>query len=93
MDCGDRDDGFDEETDCADHEEVIEEQLMISKPEADKNLEVAGSLVDDPVDQISVTQYESLLLNDKVHLMIMEVIEESRIPFTLGKLSQHNYEL
>ena len=67
-------------------DEVEEEEpaLSISKFEADKNLEIAGSLVDDPEDQISVARNESLLLNDNVHQMIMEVVEETKIPFKLA---------
>ena len=68
-------------------DEVEEPVLRISKLEADKNLELAGSLVDDPEDQISIAKNECLLLNDAVHQMIMEVVDDTKIPFKLGKPS------
>ena len=75
------------EDDLEDELEEEEPDLRISKIDANKNLEIAGTLVDEPEDQISIAKNENLLLNDVVHRMIMEVIQETKIPFKLGKPS------
>ena len=71
-------------------EQDEQKPLRIMKIEAVKNHEVAGTLVDEPEDQISVAKYEALILNDKVHRMIMEVLDENKIPFKLGKSLNFN---
>ena len=74
-----------EEVPALENEEETEDPFPISKAEADKNLDMAGTLVDDPKDQISAAKYETLLLNDQVHMMIMDVLQEAKIPFKLAE--------
>ena len=45
----------------SDSEEEIESGLMITQKEADKNYELAGTLVDEPPDEIALAKQESLL--------------------------------
>ena len=73
-----------EEVPAMDSKET-EDPFPISKVEADKNFGMAGTLVDDPKDQISAAKYEALLLNDEVHTMIMNVLQEAKIPFKLSE--------
>ena len=40
--------------------------------------------VPEPPDEISTTKYQHLMLNDQVHLRIMEVLAETRITFPLS---------
>ena len=74
------------ETDSENEEETQPEVglgLKIDKEEADKNYSEAGTLVEEPKDEISLTKYKHLL-NDAVHGMIMEVLEETKLPFNLS---------
>ena len=57
--------------------------LMISKEQADKNYDIANTLVDEPPDEISLAKHEHLL-NDALHGLIMEVLQENKIPFKLA---------
>ena len=84
MDC------FEEETE-ADIEETETTELAISKASADKNYYEAGQLVDEDTDQINLKLYRHLL-SDSVHIKLMEVLEETKLPFQLAdfqKLSLH----
>ena len=74
-----------EEVPAIENEEETEDPFPISKAEADKNLDMAGTLVDETKDQISAAKYETLLLNDQVHSMIMDVLQEAKIPFKLAE--------
>ena len=66
--------------------EVINDlPLGISEALADYNYEMAGSEVPEPTDEISVAKYQSLMLNDKVHQSIMEVLSETKISFQLAE--------
>ena len=56
---------------------------MISKDAADQNYLLAGNLVAEPPDEISLMKYGHLLKDD-VHGKIMEVLEETRIQFPLS---------
>ena len=56
---------------------------MISQEVADQNYLLAGSLVDEPPDEISLVKYGHLL-SDKIHGKIMEVLEETKIQFRLS---------
>ena len=67
----------------SDSEEEIESGLMITQKEADKNYELAGTLVDEPPDEIALAKHESLL-NDHIHVLIMEVLKEANIGFKLA---------
>ena len=71
------------DSEVSDTEQDFQCGLFISKEEADKNYEIAGSLVDDPADEISLAHH-SHLLNDDVHLLILEVLEETKIQFKLA---------
>ena len=57
--------------------------LMISKEDADRNYDLAGTLVDEPEDEIALAKYEHLL-SDRVHLLIFEVLHEAKISFKLA---------
>ena len=57
--------------------------LMISKREADENYSLAGSLVDEPPDELNLVKYECLL-SDNVHKLIMEVLNETKLGFQLA---------
>ena len=59
-------------------------KLGITKVEADANYDMAGTEVDEPPDQISVEKHQQLLLNDKVHRYIMEVLKEMKVTFQLA---------
>ena len=63
--------------------EPAETGLMISKEKAGHNYEIAGTIVDEPPDDISLVNHE-YLLNDAVHLLIMEVLEETKLNFKLA---------
>ena len=56
---------------------------MISQGVADQNYLLAGSLVDEPPDEISLVKYGHFL-SDKIHGKIMEVLEETKIQFCLS---------
>ena len=56
---------------------------MISQEVADQNYLLAGSLVDEPTDEISLVKYGHFL-SDKIHGKIMEVLEETKIQFRLS---------
>ena len=58
--------------------------LDITKDQADLNYKMAGSEVDEPTDQICVSRYQQLMLNDNVHQKIMAVLEETHINFELA---------
>ena len=64
-------------------EEVFEPCLMISKEDGDRNYHLAGTLVDEPADEISIAKHE-LLLNDTIHPLILEVLQETGIRFKLA---------
>ena len=57
--------------------------LNIEQEEADQNYVEAGTLVDEPEDEISLTKYH-YLLKDEIHSKIMEVLEETNLPFKLA---------
>ena len=57
--------------------------LMISKEKANRNYKIAGTLVDEPPDEISLAKHEHLL-NDALHGLIMEVLQETKLPFKLA---------
>ena len=57
--------------------------LNIEQEEADQNYVEAGTLVDEPEDEISLTKYHHLL-KDEIHSKIMEVLEETNVPFKLA---------
>ena len=63
--------------------EVSQSGLMISKEAADKNYELAGMLVDEAPDEISIAKHEELL-SDTTHVLIMEVLAEAQISFNLS---------
>ena len=70
----DSDDDTEQEFNCG---------LFISKEEADRNYDIAGTVVDEPGDQISL-EHHTHLLNDDVHQLILEVLEETKISFKLA---------
>ena len=57
--------------------------LAISKEAADLNYQLAGVDVDEPPDQIDIENHKHLL-NDNVHHLIMEVLEDSKLRFKLA---------
>ena len=71
------------DSETSDTEQEFDCGLSISKEEADRNYDIAGTLVDEPEDQISLQDHPHLL-NDDVHLLIQEVLEETKIPFKLA---------
>ena len=75
------DDSSDEET-VSDNECPFD--LDITETEADYNYILAGTEVPEPPDEISVAKYHHLMLNDKVHQKIMEVLQETNITFKLS---------
>ena len=64
-------------------EEEADSGLMISKKDAESNCLMAGTLVDEPPDEISIAKYQHLL-SDTIHLLIMEVLQEAKITFKLA---------
>ena len=64
--------------------EAENENLHISQAQADYNYMMAGTEIPEPPDQISVEKYQHLMLNDKVHQNIMEVLTEANITFQLA---------
>ena len=73
------------------NESVDMSSLRISKKEADHNYAMAGTLVDEPPDELSIEAYGHLL-RDEVHSKLMEVLFETKINFQLSdfqKLSLH----
>ena len=79
----------DNDSDDATTDEVT--GLTITKETADHNYALAGTLVKEQPDELSLEKYQHLL-SDKVHNMIMEVIEETKLSFELAdfqKLSLH----
>ena len=71
------------EDEDAEDEVEVETGLMISKEKADRNYELAGTLVDEPEDEISISKYKHLL-TDSVHHVIMQVLQETEIRFQLA---------
>ena len=67
----------------SDSEDEFVSGLEITQEEADKNYQLAGTLVDEPPDEITLTKHESLL-SDTIHVLIMEVLEEANIVFKLA---------
>ena len=57
--------------------------LKIDKEKAEKNYSEAGTLVDEPHDEISLEKYQHLL-SDPVHEKIMEVLHETKLSFNLS---------
>ena len=55
----------------------------MSDSDSDQNYVEAGTLVDEPEDEISLTKYHHLL-KDEIHSKIMEVLEETNLPFKLA---------
>ena len=66
-----------------DDEDIVVTGLSISKERADYNYQLAGTIVDEPPDQISIDEHKHLL-NDRVHHLILEVLEEAQITFKLA---------
>ena len=85
---------FDNESEVSDSEEDGSSEVQtisISKEIADENYEIAGTIIGEEIDQISLTKHQHLL-SDKVHLALQEVLEEVRLPFELAdfqKVSLH----
>ena len=75
-------DSSDEEAESSDLGQDV--NLDISENTADTNYMMAGTEVPEPPDEISTTKYQHLMLNDQVHLRIMEVLAETRITFPLS---------
>ena len=67
----------------SENDTVFTTGLMISKDDADNNYELAGTLVDEPPDEISISKHEHLL-NDPIHILILEVMHETKIGFRLS---------
>jgi hypothetical protein len=67
----------------SENETVFTTGLMISKDDAEKNYELAGTLVDEPPDEISISMHEHLL-NDPIHVLILEVMHETKIGYRLS---------
>ena len=57
--------------------------LCLSQDTADKLYSEAGEEVDEPDDEISMLGHEHLL-NDPIHLLIMEVLDDVKIGFSLA---------
>ena len=73
-----------EDSDSDDDNEVVENSaLMISKEDAELNYSLAGTLVDEPPDELSLDKFGHLL-NDEVHSKIMEVLDETKVNFKLA---------
>ena len=64
-------------------DDETETGLMISERDAENNYQRAGTQVDEPPDEISIAKHETLL-NDKAHLLIMEVLDEAHIGYKLA---------
>ena len=67
----------------SDSDSEFDSDLMISKADSDRNYDLAGTLVDEPEDEISISKHEHLL-SDTVHLLILEILEETGISFKLS---------
>ena len=57
--------------------------LMITREAAERNYQIAGTLVDEPPDEISISNNEHLL-NDTVHAHIMEVLQQAKVTYKLA---------
>ena len=66
-----------------DTEQELSCGLSISKEEADRNYDIAGTEVDEPNDEISL-EHHPHLLNDDVHQLILEVLEDTKLSFKLA---------
>jgi superfamily II RNA helicase len=78
-DCEERGAGVNSET-----EDEGVNDLAITQAKADYNYMMAGGDVEEPEDQISISKYQHLLLNDDVHQKIMQVLQETKILFKLS---------
>ena len=67
----------------SDSDPEFDSDLQISKEDANRNYEIAGTLVDEPEDEISIAKYEHLLKDD-IHLLIMEVLQETNLGFSIA---------
>ena len=63
--------------------EVGQVGLMITKEAAENNHQIAGTLVDEQPDEISIAKHGALL-SDNAHALIMEVLAEAQISFKLS---------
>ena len=80
----------DNENSDSETESEICSGLMISKEDADRNYEMAGTQVDEPEDEIALAKYEHLL-SDTVHLLLCEVLHENKISFKLADFQMLRY--
>ena len=71
------------DSESSDTEPEVVGTCFISEEEADRNYELAGTCVDEPKDEINLEQH-GYLLNDDVHLLILEVMKETRLGFELA---------
>ena len=75
---------FEERNVDSESEEETFQDLAISQAKADFNYMMAGGEVEEPPDDISIAKYQHLMLNDAVHMKIMEVLDDTKIKFKLS---------
>ena len=73
----------DSEKSDSEDEKDLHYGLMITKEDADRNYQMAGTVVDEPGDEINLAKHEHLL-KDTIHTFIMEVLREAGIRFKLA---------
>ena len=62
---------------------LVNEDLLISADDANRNYLMSGSIVQEKSDEIDKVRYEYLMTNDKVDTMIKEVLRDVHLPFSL----------
>ena len=73
----------DSEKSDSEDEMGLHDGLMITKEDAERNYQLAGTLVDEPPDEINIAKHAHLL-KDTIHAFIMEVLQEANIKFKLA---------
>ena len=79
----DRQKSDNENSESEDEMELQQSGLMVTKEDAERNYQLAGTLVDEPPDEINFAKHGHLL-KDTVHALILEVLQEKEIKFKLA---------
>ena len=69
-------------------EESNPHMLNISEAKAAENYYAAGISVREKREDINCVKYEHLILNDKIHSMILEVEQQVQLPFKLTDMQR-----
>ena len=72
----------------SENEESNPHMLNISEAKAAENYYAAGISVREKREDINCVKYEHLILNDKIHSMILEVEQQVQLPFKLTDMQR-----